>query len=426
MKKDLLDFIDNSRFSSIDEYQHLIEPIVASQKAKLSDMVDNNTFVGIEVEVENIHKRTGFLALQDRAYLWQNVEDNSLRNEGREFVSLPIKGKQISLAVQSLFTGLKKDKTCAGYEFTDRTSVHVHVNYRDASVETLANTMLLYFLVEPLLYQWVGGDRAKNIFCVPLKDSDKLEDLSRLFKSFEADNSSGYGVIYEWTKYSGFNLAPLSRYGTIEYRHLVGTDNQDKILQWINIILKIKQYAEKASYDKLKATLLEMNTSSAYAAILNDMFGDTFPHNEMHNIHELLEESTMFIKEIYAFDKKDFKMFYVDVDMDSRFMKRYIDAGIFFKKDEKKAKPEYDFYEEAIRTARTTTRSTAEQAAIERARQLTRDLAAARVRAAPNFGVQGVTTATTGRTGGWTLNALANDWAATNEAPQRVILDEDF
>lgn len=326
MKGDLADFIDGQEFRNIDTYQAPLKELITKVKKPFKIEFDPDTYIGIEVEVENIFKRGGFVPLENRQYLWQNVEDNSLRNNGREFVSIPIKGQQIPYAVDTLFKAFTKDKTCLGYEFTDRTSIHVHVNYRDSSVETLANTILLYLLVEPLFYAFVGGDRDKNIFCVPLKESDNLVNLHRLFKDFENNRGDNYSILRRWSKYNGLNLAPLFRYGTIEYRHLVGTDNQEKIMTWITSILKLKEFASKTKYEDLKQSLIELNTTSSYVALLNDMFGDSFPHDQMYNVHELLEESTMFIKEIFAFDEKDYSIMFVgaDTSLDNPFYVRYI------------------------------------------------------------------------------------------------------
>lgn len=275
------------------------------------EVANKDCLIGIEVEVEYIFKRTGYLMLPEaHAFLWNSTEDNSLRNNGREFVSQPIKGNQIPFALEVLFTGLKKDRSTIGYEFSDRTSIHVHVNYRNDTLETLANTLLIYLTVEKLLYEFVGGNRSKNIFCVPLYDSNSVEGYALLFKALQGDANAICDVLKTYfSKYSGLNLLPLLKYGTIEYRHLVGTDDRQKIMSWINLILKIKTYASKMDFQSLKPKILDLNSSSEYLLLLKDIFGTAFFYSDILDIEQKIEESTMYIKEIFSYSDKDIKCF---------------------------------------------------------------------------------------------------------------------
>src|SRR5690606_4243198 len=44
-------------------------------------------------------------------------------------------------------------------------------------------------------------------------------------------------------RYSALNLAALRKFGTIEFRHMPGTGDIQKIRNWINLIMCLKQYA---------------------------------------------------------------------------------------------------------------------------------------------------------------------------------------
>ena len=114
---------------------------------------DMETNVGIEVEVESIDSQANVGMSDDaNAVLWRNIEDGSLRNGGREFVSIPVSGHNIEFALHSLHDHLHKNKKCARHQFTDRTSVHVHMNMQDANSRQLAAFLITYLMVEPLLY----------------------------------------------------------------------------------------------------------------------------------------------------------------------------------------------------------------------------------------------------------------------------------
>ena len=109
----------------------------------------NDAYIfGIEVEVENVpNPRVQYF---HRPY-WGLTADNSLRNNGVEFVSLPLKGYQVEAAPKQLANSLPKE-----HQFSERTSVHIHMNVRDLTIEQIVNLMLIYTSLENLLFNWTG------------------------------------------------------------------------------------------------------------------------------------------------------------------------------------------------------------------------------------------------------------------------------
>ena len=131
----------------------------------------NDVYFGIEVEIEQVPSLdlVGVKTINDNRYhIWNNVEDGSLRNNGREFVSIPMLGSDAEYCLNLLKTHLEKNPRTMGYEFTSRTSVHVHVNAQDMTPAQVRTLLLAYIVVEPLLYKFCSGRRHKNIFCVPV------------------------------------------------------------------------------------------------------------------------------------------------------------------------------------------------------------------------------------------------------------------
>lgn len=273
-------------------------------------MKSNDTFIGIEVEVERVLRTSNLFSLGDN-FLWNNIEDGSLRNNGREFVSIPIKGDSIPYALNILNTTLHKEKGCVAHEFTDRTSVHVHMNGRDLTFEQFANLVLTYIVVEPLLYSFVGGDREKNIFCVPITQSSMLRTVALLFNGFETgDTSDVSSALSSWYKYTGFNLLPILSYGTIEYRHMLGTSDEELLSKWINLIFSIKNFAIKTTYESNKTRILEMNTSSEYSNYLYEVFGEQSREFAVLNIQEIMENTSIFVKDIFSILTNDTQSLY--------------------------------------------------------------------------------------------------------------------
>ncbi len=183
--------------------------------------------VGIEVELEN-HFVPHIRALESK--LWSSHTDGSLRNRGQEYVSIPVDGTNICKAVNSFWDQMPD------YSFSPRTSVHVHVNCRKLSYEQLSGLLVAYCVMEPLLFDFVGRGRQRNIFCIPVTETVYPD---RWLYSLSKGNGSIFG---SWEKYSAVNLSRFSELGTIEFRQMHGTNDKAKILLWLEIISCLYQY----------------------------------------------------------------------------------------------------------------------------------------------------------------------------------------
>jgi hypothetical protein len=285
---------------------HLKRKLDAKTSPKLCD---DNTFVGIEVEVERVLTTTPIGKLENSegvaGFIWKNVEDNSLRNNGREYVSIPLKGDNIAYALDVLESTLKNSVHTKGHEFSDRTSVHVHVNMRDMTGEELATFMLTYLLVEPLLYQFSGGIRYNNIFCVPVLESPLSTHLREMFSFVGKSDKTVFNILANWHKYTGLNCKPLSNYGTIEFRHMAGTCDADYLLKWIDLILQIKQFAIATPFKDLKEVVSELNTTSAYSHVLVSIFGENAGLLQQFDTQKDMERAVCFIKDCLYGDKNN-------------------------------------------------------------------------------------------------------------------------
>lgn len=289
------------RYDNLETHDKLIEKNMllkgAAKEGFEYPFVDTNTYVGVEVEVEGILTQNNQVRLSDEVYLWRNVEDNSLRNNGREFVSVPVRGKHIKYALSRLHTILTRSKTCIGHSFTPRTSVHVHMNVRDFTTEELRNLIVIYSLVEPLLYSFADRERYNNIFCVPMKETDinvfrhKIFDTTQpIFNDFVTQ------ITRHWSKYSSLNLLPISTYGTVEFRHMSGTCDVEKLCNWINIILCIKKYAKAVNFDELLLTINTLNSTSEYSGFLRAVFGDFAKLFDGIDINKIVDDTVSNVK----------------------------------------------------------------------------------------------------------------------------------
>lgn len=274
-------------FKIDDKYFCLkLEPLAiafAGESTKnLPIIVEDDVFIGIEVEVENIN---ALLTNHLSDLLWTWHGDGSLRNGGMEAVSYPLKGKWIAHAINSLFPRLKNAS------FSPRTSIHVHLDVRALTQKQLTAIIIVYLAVESLLYKFVGRDRHDNIYCVPLYTTTIVNSLVDLLNKHILKQD------FHNNRYAGLNLDGLRKFGTIEFRHLHGTHDVVKLVHWINLIFRIYQFAMRHDLDYLLTRVMELNTNSFYIAFINDVFGDCAGVIDLSDIKSDLEKGVKAVKQ---------------------------------------------------------------------------------------------------------------------------------
>lgn len=177
---------------------------------------------GVEMEMESFVEQ-----LQTIPDLLLLTEDGSLRNNGREFISKPV-NRHHALS----FYKKVMDPSIVLYSpsfprCTDRGSVHVHVNMSHRDLDDVRNLILLYCLLEPGFFSLVDETRQNNIYCVPLS-STRMPTYA-VSKSMDM-------LTDVWHKYTAFNVKPLSKYGTIEFRHLQATEDINVFDRWLHTL----------------------------------------------------------------------------------------------------------------------------------------------------------------------------------------------
>ena len=239
----------------------------ADHKLVTHRLVDQTCYMGIEVEVEKVPPFPPIIG-------WNPTPDGSLRNNGMEFVSTPVRGQNVHYLLHSLMGHLK----AGGAEFTERTSIHVHMNVRRLTIEQLVTLLITYIVVEKSIYRFIhkaGFERSRNIFCVPLSESQHYLGVPYLVYLLK-QNEIGALVdsIHDfWRKYSGLNLLPITTQGTVEFRQLGGTFDTNLILDWINIIQSLRTFALQTTLEQATRLIFDLNTNSNYQNFLRMVFG---------------------------------------------------------------------------------------------------------------------------------------------------------
>lgn len=215
--------------------------------------IPSKELVGIEVEVENVHD-------WKTSDIWSAKEDGSLRNYGVEYISIPIPADTVHQALLHLFHDLLPEDPV----FSKRTSIHIHLNIQDLNVEEIKYLIYLYTIFEKCFYRLVEKERRQSIFCIPLQDTQLLNIIKHK-KLLDPLRLS-------WHKYCGLNILPIKTLGTLEFRHLHGTNNLEFITDWVTLIVYMKEFIKTVDKEGLNSIINTLNTTSMYYAFANNVF----------------------------------------------------------------------------------------------------------------------------------------------------------
>ena len=241
----------------------------------------SKTLVGIEVEVENVLRIDQNIPL----VFWRVAEDGSLRNNGREFKTVAIPSFIAPVVLHQLFNGLNDT-----IDFSRRTSIHVHLDARQLSPQQLTGLLFTYLCVENVLFKFADLSRRSNIFCVPLQESNLVYDMKPM------DLRSYTNIVDRWHKYTALNLLTLAQFGTLEFRHLPGTNNVEKIITWIRLLTKLKIFAYRNSLDDIVSLICNLNTSSGYLKFLEGVFGSDVVYLDTTSLLNDMEKAVTTVK----------------------------------------------------------------------------------------------------------------------------------
>lgn len=252
---------------------------------KRVDVPDKTPFIGIEVEVENIENRVSLTSE------WISVEDGSLRNNGIEFVSMPMKASNAVYSLKRLKKALEESNP--DYHFSLNTSIHIHLNALDFSQNELAMFKALYIIFERSLYNFVGRERKENIFCLPMHESSV--QFNSLGKS----------------KYYGLNFKSLDEHNTIEFRQMHGTLDLDKLSLWIHFITSMRSFVKKSTkkhFDTFMVTLMPYYIEAQYANLLYMVFGSEGLVLRNSTFESDIRKGFIFLKYVVAKDRLRFSV----------------------------------------------------------------------------------------------------------------------
>ena len=273
---------------NISEIFGLQVPVaVKNSKAIPIRCPDPSLLYGVELEIEGIPGNPEALYVPGM----RGERDNSLRENAHgvpwEFITKPATYSVLVTMLEQFFS---KANLTLQKNYSERCSVHIHANVLDFTTEQLKSLCLLYQVFERLLYAFAGNDRDKNIFCVPWSQTQLTHAI------IDSLTPEGIPNLRNWQKYTGMNLIPVTTQGTVEFRHLPGTPDVKRILDWAALLGCLFAYARTVPYEQIKSRIIEINTTSAYAGTLNDVFTTWAPLLDSPAKNFLLEEGVLDVK----------------------------------------------------------------------------------------------------------------------------------
>jgi hypothetical protein len=209
-------------------------------------------FVGIEIELENVDRKQQLDHEDGGAPYWEPHDDGSLRNGIEYVLREPLMGSQLTKAISYFYSHFTK------YNDGPRTSIHVHLNMRqnEDSFESLKNLLVLYYMYEEAFFKFADENRKWCAYCNPFEDNPPaiLTDVMRMTPEtaprllFTRLNvSAGRNT----NRYYGLNITALQRFGTLEFRHLPLVKEEQKLVQWIMLLMELKAAARRLTEEGL-------------------------------------------------------------------------------------------------------------------------------------------------------------------------------
>lgn len=219
---------------------------------------------GVEVEVEGTN-------LPAEIEGWSRKEDGSLRGESAEYVfNRPVQLAATTRRLNTLREALKEDDVVVN--FSDRCSVHVHLNVSDMQESAFSRLITLYALFEPVLVKFCGESREGNKFCLRMEDAGAIFEVyrtcirnpGRIFDLFERNSF----------RYSSLNIVDaLYKFCSVEFRAMRGTVGSE-LDTWIKIINEM--YTASIDNTLSRNDIIECLLNGRIDSLARDIFKTTY------------------------------------------------------------------------------------------------------------------------------------------------------
>jgi hypothetical protein len=164
---------------------------------------------------------------------WKITSDASINPEGVEVVSPILKGKRGLAELKKCIGAIRR----SGGSVNKSVGVHVHFGANGLQLEHFKNLLYNYAGFEPIINSTLYSSRRNSRWAQLLSNISNLTnkiDASMTFSQLvrnvfnaDPDDYRGYG------RYYTVNLLSFNRHGTVEFRQLQGSVEEDTIIYWV-------------------------------------------------------------------------------------------------------------------------------------------------------------------------------------------------
>ena len=211
-------------------------PLLDAFSGKFRSLVKQDGEIGLEIECE------GTNLFSAPIQWWQTHQDGSLRSHGDhppiEYVlRKPVPREDVPKALSYLTK--KLNESGSTIDDSPRTSVHVHLNCQRLTIKQIYQVICLYLIFEERLVEFSGPDRIGNLFCLRAKDADHFIQI--LEQAIQNENFND--LFSDNLRYASCNTASLGKFGSLEFRSMRGTVDQELIQLWVDLLTTLKDKA---------------------------------------------------------------------------------------------------------------------------------------------------------------------------------------
>lgn len=226
------------------------------------DWLDPKLNIGIEIEVE----REGDTEIDTDLNMWTTKADGSLRR-GTEFVlSRPLKGDALSAAIEEFF-----QRNIVYRSPTSGTHIHVDMRDKEATLDVVKTMTAIIVCIEPAIFGMFAEGREWSGYTNPLTSLPDLAGYSMFSElAGPSDFVDTFSPNTREYKYYGFNVLPLGRYGSVEFRYFPTAESAEELIEWTQFCMAVKIAAVQLN---LRANLkYYISSEMAWEEFLNKFF----------------------------------------------------------------------------------------------------------------------------------------------------------
>lgn len=177
---------------------------------------------------------------------WKMVHDGSVN--GMEYILGPVLGKDGYDKIIAGTASMARKRL-----ITQSCGFHLHMNARDLSESQVLEFLRFCHSYQNEFYAFVPLSRLKSSYCSPLKPIENNDLESYLYVDSDSDVYECKRDKYNGARYTWINAHSYYYRGTIENRLHSGTMDSAKVINWVELWLKLLEYTKDGKWQDDKA-----------------------------------------------------------------------------------------------------------------------------------------------------------------------------